>query len=730
MDLTSLEAPDPIGFTRLKFHYFDERARLTDTRAFPHALLSPVIREVSGDGLSDVVFTDLRLGVLLGRADRSWVPETFSSYRVPDTSIRTLSVFDGPIQLTPAFIVFATFDGVSGLYVTDAANAGSPRLLASLGGPIEGLVGDPVSGRVIADVDASPCEQVVLALRGEVGFSVFDACVRDALTREPLWLGQALEWRIELDPPQPIDGAPQLVDVNRDELLDVLVSGGGRTYVSYGDGAALARAVPYVLPLSSAPGDVETNVPMPLAAGDVTADGAVDFVFGTGLLLSVPGTGPLLPDYISVGAPAPGYFGLATIADLNDNGRLDVVTASKDRSGISFFNGTGGRDLTLFGVATSRPVQHLAVGDFDGDLIRDLAFTETGASDGAVDSVMIAFGAAYGPPLPPVPVARLRDIEQLNAYREGGLDHLILTSSEMFEEQRRGLVTLLLGSGDRIPTALYDLTTFAADGSTDGSSAIRVLAGRFTASDRADVLALAVKGELSNDPELWRLAALLTPASTPIRLAGRLDPLLHPVTGTGADATLTLATATLDVDADGRDEALLVMPAEDAERCGMLILGVEADALVQRDLIVLAEPCLRVELLPVDVDRDGFVDLALLIGRADGAGRQLSIFWNDGAGFDGERRTLVTAPAVSAQAFAVLPSTSVSGVSVAYATEQGVELASLGENARELEGVRFLAPLSGITGMSAADLDGDGAVDLALAANGNLNVLKAILEAL
>jgi hypothetical protein len=619
---------------------------------------------------------------------------------------------------------------VAGLYVTDASNAGSPRLLGSLGGPVELLVGDPVSGRVISDELASPCKQVVLALRGETYFSLLDACTRDLATGDPLWLGPVLESNIELDPPEPIDAAPQLVDVNRDGYLDVLVGGAGRAYVSYGDGASLARAIPYLLPQSSAEGNPEP-LPMPLAAADVTGDGAVDFVFETGMLLSVPSTDPARFDYIPAGAPAPGYWSVATIADLNDNGKLDVVTASKDRPGISFFNGTGSRDLTFFGIATNRPVQHLAVGDFDGDLIDDLAFTQTAAVESTADSVMIAFGATSGAPLSPVPVARLANIEQLNAYRENGLDHLILTSTETLEEQRRGVLTLLVGSGDRIPTALYELTNFAADNSTDGSAAFRVLAGDFTASGRGDVLALAVKGQVNNDPEFWLLPALATSAGTPLRLTGGLGPGLHPVSGTGTDVTLSLTTATADVDADGQDEALLVMPAEDTDHCALLILGVQAEQLVQRGIIVIDEPCLRAELLPADVDRDGFLDIALSSGRADGASRQLSIFWNDGrGGFDSEQRTLLTGSTVSAQAFAMLPSTSVSGVSFAYATGQGVELVSIDENAREIGPVRPLAPLEGITGMTAADLNGDGAVDLALAAHGNLHVLKAILEAL
>ncbi len=49
---------------------------------------------------------------------------------------------------------------------------------------------------------------------------------------------------------------------------------------------------------------------------------------------------------------------------------------------------------------------------------------------------------------------------------------------------------------------------------------------------------------------------------------------------------------------------------------------------------------------------------------------------------------------------------------------------------RQLDARQELLPLDGCTGMTAADLDGDGAADLVLARRGNLNVLKATLESL
>lgn len=730
-DVVSLEELDALGYTRIKFHYFDERAALVDTRVFPTAVIAPSIGELSGDRLNDVVFSDFRVGVLLGRADKSWVPETFSSYRIPGTQIRTLSVFNGNVQETGGFIVLAELDGVAGLYVPDGQDVGLPRLLGALDGPIDMLAGDPASGRIIRDELTSPCLQAAVAVLGATSFSLFDVCGRDMVAGLPFFLQEPREWRVALEPSAAIDKGPQIVDANADGNLDVLVGAAGRAYVAYGDGVTLATAIPYVLPVVSSPENPDPNIPMPLAAADLTGDGALDMVFNGGLFLSVPSPDPALFDYRPVPAPAPGYYDVAVIADLNRDGALDVAAASRERPGITFFNGTGTADMAAFSVPTNRPVQHLSVGDFDGDRINDLAFTQNDAAESSSSSVMIAFGAPAGPPLAPAPVARLDGIEQIHAYREGGLEHLLLTSTERVDEQTRGVLTLLIGATTRIPMASYELTNFANDSSTRGSAAYRTLAGHFTKPGQGDVLAFATRGAVDDTPELWLLPALTTSAGTPVHLAGGLNPALHPITSTDNQAVVAMATVTADVDGDGRDEALLAMPAEDADHCGLSILTVDPTEVVERALLRVDEPCSKVELLPVDLDGDGFVELALLTGRVDGTERRLSIFWNDGrGGFDSGRRTLVADAAVSAQAFTVLPATPVTGVSLVYASERGVERVYIDGTSRELGLPTLLAPVSGVTGMTSTDLDGDGAIDVVLAARGNLHVLRATLEAL
>jgi hypothetical protein len=734
-DVLSSEPPDTFGLTRLKFHYFDEQGALDETRSFPHLLLSPTIANMTDDGRADVLFTDSRVGLLLGRADRSWVPETFSSYRVPHTAIRTLTLRDALVDGVSGFVVFADFDDGPGIYVPQ----GFPRLIGALPGPIAELLGDPVGGQLI---EGAPCKQALVVMRGEAQFSVIDACVLSP-DGSIVWRPEVLTQVIALDPPEPIAFPPQVVDMNGDGHLDVIVGSAERTFVAYGDGSTLATAVPYALPIAggdvgtgdAGPGDAgtgaaTTSLPMPLAAGDVTGDGVIDFVLPDGLLLSTASSVPGRNEYTPAFGGQPGWT-VAAIADLNANGYPDIIVGSSQRPGLNFYNGTGSSDLTVFAVPTSRPVQRITIGDYDGDLIEDVAFTQDGGSDGTETQVMISFGVPFGAPLPAVAVARVGNVEQLATYREARLSHLLIASSEGQGDDRRGVITLLTGSGDRIPVALYELTTFSSDSSVDGARAARVLGGAFTSRAPGDVLALGFSGEQLTGAKLefWLLPAVSRTAGTPLLLSGELPPDARPVFANGQGFSLSALSA--DVDGDGRDEAILALPVQDDEHCALFVFGVDSERATERGELRLAEPCARVELAKVQTSVAGPVDIAWLTARLDGSDRRLSIFWNDGAGgFAAERRSIVSDRAAAPQAFAVLPADAARGPSIAYATPLGLELISVGPAPGELGTVEPLYPLTGCTGMTAADLNGDGAVDLVAAARGNLHVLEASLEEL
>jgi hypothetical protein len=733
-DIVSLEPQDLRGATKIRFHYFDANGVLADTQTFPKLLASPAITDLSRDGRSDLVFSDehFSVGVLLGQSDRGLVPETAGSYHFPNAGVRMLGVYDAVIQRSSPVLGLTTIGGVSGLYGPDQRGMLVRR--GTLPGPVEMLVGDPTSGNVIEDPLLSPCREVVVAVRGATSFPLIDTCTRDATTQQILWRDQSTQWTVMLDPPAPIDVAPQLADIDGDGHLDVFLGAGGKTYVAHGDGRGLRTATPYLL-LAEDPAQPPSETPMPLAAGDFTGDGAVDFVFGDHLLVSIPAlngsVAAYIPSHINQAAP----WTVARIADLNANGKADVVAASNGRLGVDFFNGTGTANVIPFTVPTGGPIEHMVVADLDGDLTNDLIFAERAGSPLERDSVMIAFGNLAGPPAMPVPVARIGHIEQLSAFSDSGPAGagVSIAYTETTAGGSNGVLAVLSSSGDRLPFAPYELVS-VSDGSLFRSAAVALAAGKFTDASSGDVLALGLIGDFPQiDYTFWLLPSLGIAPSTAVRLGGQIDPRLRPLYIDGFHVGINATTATADLDGDGRDEALWAIPADENVHCGLVVVGMKTrgvESLVVRGTIVLDQPCPGAQLVPVDADGDGHVDIAVLTGAPGAANRKLMVLWNDGAGaFASADAAIVNGPEDSPEQFTVLPATLDRPLGLAYVTDQAAVLVTATATPRAFGPSRRLAELQHGSGIVAADVDGDGVQDLAIAASGNLSVLKATLAA-
>jgi hypothetical protein len=720
-DIVSLEPPDTLGRTRLRFHYFDDTAALQETRAFSKLLLSPVIHDFSGDGHGDILFSDTRLGLLLGRSDRSAVPETFGSYRLPRSRVRMLAAHDQLIADAPALVVLTTLSGLTGFYVTNGD--GALRFVGKLPGPLESLAGAPVSGN-LREGPSSPCRETVLAVGGESHFITADFCTFDS-RGELAWREQIDSRRIELSPAAPIDSPPQLVDIDADGHLDVLLGGAGRAYVAYGDGASLGAATPYRLRMDES-NQPAPEIPTPLAAGDFTGDGAVDFVFADHLLVSIPSPNGGLPNYRPERVNLGGVWTEAKIADLNANGRLDVIAASRSQANLDFFNGTGTEHPTAFSLPSDGPVSELTIGDFDGDLIDDLAFVEASASTERPESLMIAFGNPAGSPTAPKAVARVRGIEQLSVYAEGGVASLLVASREA--KDKTGVVTLLEGSGDRTPVAPYAFTGFAADGTLQQSSVLALAAGSFSGLGRRDVIAIAAPDLTKPTWELWLFPAVDSGTSVPRRLHAELDEQLQPLNLRGFSLNVNLASAAADLNGDGRDEALFAMPTTKGQ-CGVVFATPREDDWVALQTVKVAGPCLRPQLVVVDADQDGAPDVALLTGTPGSFDAELLVLWNQGDGrFSDAAVRTVNEPGEFPLQFTVISATPTRRVGLAYVTESLARLATVSNGTpRSFEPLPPLAALGRGRGIVAADLNGDGAADLALADSGALYVMKAEL---
>lgn len=723
-DMMSLEPFDSIGGTRLRFHYFDERGALAETRVFPKLVLAPFARDLSGDKKTDVAFSQGAVGVMLGRTDRSWVPEIFSSYRVPNAHFRVIAVFDEDIQqITPMVPLVST--GGNTAFVLPNAVTGKLAQRADYDGSIANLAGEPVSGNLLEDPQASPCREPVLAQRGSSHFTVVNACTR-AADGSVVFRDTFEQTNVELQPRVAIDSGPLIVDIDGDGHLDVLVGAGGTPYIAYGDGAHLAEAIPYRVALSNTD-EVSPSIAMPLAVGDFSGDGFPDFVFPDHLLVSVPVPGKLpsyLPGYLNrLGAP----WTSAKIADFNHDGNVDVALAAAGVANLDYFAGTGSSSLIERVIATDTSVEQLAVGDFDGDSTLDLAFVEQPAAGQSKHPLGVVFGAAFTPLSSPTVVGQLTGPEEITAFTSSKMSGLVISSVDSDDGTPNGALAFLDGDGDRLPLAPYALTSFSSSTSVSDSLAVGLATGSFTAPGQGDVMAVAFPA--SHVPELWLLPAIETPESRPTRVL-TLDSQLTPVTFASLDFTADFSSTAADLNRDGQDEAVFAMPAgKTQDQCGVLIVSAsDATHANAQTPLILDEACNDPVLASGDVDGDGAIDLVLLTGRTGAQGRNLYVFWNDGAGnFDVNERANAISDGETPQAFTLLVEPRDGVPAIAFIGKNTVRIVDA-ISPREFSSPRELTSLPGASGIAAGDVNADGVTDLVVAASGQLSVLQAELE--
>ncbi len=749
-DLVSREPLDPFGISKLRVHYFDGNAALSKTLIVPPALGSPNVVDVNADKRADLVFSALGtfgnaggIGMMLGQTDRTLSSVAFPTFAPFMGTARVVGAFS--VNKSTAFILYVK--GALGAALVAADPAGDPKTLTPI--PMSADPGE--SNIATGSFFSDSCGEAVLALPKAAEVLVYPLCTQNTLNER----GAADLIHVLLPSGLTVDRGVLVADVNGDGSLDLLVgarvSGVLKTFVAYGTGGHGFSSVPNgavdnkaaIFRLNTQ--TMEDFEPgLPLAVGDTNNDGRPDFVTPNQVLTSIrspsgdagadSGSGsPLL--YFVAGEKLRGVWTDAVIADFNANGYPDVIAGSNATLDLDFFNGNGTEAFSRFSLTTNGPATSFSVGDVDGDYLPDLVFAQ-GATTG--DQLAIAYGRLGGPPNTPVVVGDFPRIVQTITYDPGApLSNIIVVGRPVDPKDATTSVSILAGTGDRNPLALFGLSHPKVV--TDVPYA--VVPGPFSKTGNVDVVAVGADlsgGAPSLTFRLWLAKATAAPGATTTPSLSAVDgPQLRddalPVVQTDAQQGISLLLAQGDLDGDGTPEVVMVTPLSalgDGTNSQLIIARPRGDA---KAFDVLDPIPLGIaaatdgQIAVVDVDGDLKLDIVVLTGPPDAF--VLVTYWNDGrGGFSAANSTTMNAKGETPTGFAFIGVGADEPPALAYVTPRSVVLAHLDpKTPRDANTFRreTIDKPRNATGIVAADVDGDGVDDLAIADSNNIVILRA-----
>lgn len=458
-------------------------------------------------------------------------------------------------------------------------------------------------------------------------------------------------------------GGTRFADVNGDRLLDLLVSVTVNdtmqveVLLNNGAGGFATGVVSQVFSGGSA--SPRPN-PWPIAVADLDDDNADDYVFSNEIVL-VADSGAAVPQSgNSAVKAASDTWSSAAITDINGDDRLDVAVGLERANRIDFFvNSRAGADVVFnkFPLNLDARPRLLRAGDFDGDLVGDVAFVLGVPNDEQPNQVAVSFGNTSGSSSPAAVMGSFGTVEVLEPIETSlGINDFdtITDLAVVFstEEPKTRLANVLRGSSLRRMLSPFFLFNEQEQFDQPQGLVLGNFASRAgEASSAPDLLVIT---EFASRFRAWLLTGTGVRAGL-LATGGQLDV----TTVTGFDFGCALWRAA-DLDGAPGDEVVGMDGRLGCDNAGgdnggtMLQLEISAGAFDGNDPNALApgvselgEGFVNLRSLKLhDMDLDGRLDVvALFQGDAQaGIDSVAVVLWNDGGKFDASRRAEIRFP--------------------------------------------------------------------------------------
>lgn len=717
-------AIDAAGLSSSRIHYYaanpDHSIALAGTLVLPAQIASPALADFDGDGKTDLgCVIDGGIDVMLGQTDRTLSPVAYPAYTLQGTQVAVAAITEHNVTPVSDLVFFASDANGSAVSLGTSGATSSTTLFNPAEGPSD-LAGPMITAQFVEDPALEACDQLVLAFAGADGPDVYSPCKFQGNTIVPNAAGPIAH--VSLPFGLKVGQGVRAGDVDGDTHMDLLIGTTlDNTYWSRGDGQGNFGAPTKLLVDTGAA--IVSSIRLPVSVGDLNGDHIADFVAPSGVYVSNPFAPP---PYVRSVQKTAGLWTEGAIADLNADGLADVVAASNTELDVDFFVGNGTLQLNPFTIPTTGQVSQLAVGDFDGDRVNDLAIAEVPADTSLPNDVSIAWGQADAQPLTPARVGQFATVTQTVA-----LPRPFTTLSDLAvvghpaSNASTTLVSELLANGGRQPIAPYFLTQV---GVAD-DAAIAIAAAPFLGTSHVDIAAVGYAAASNGLAFHYWIA----PATGQAQFAA---PVSSGTLPSGFQPYITVGDAQ-------RDEALtawgkltptgapmFVTAAPNASITTAAFLPAQATpgttpsidpgSILPFDVDVSPEGQLEFR----DVDLDGAEDAVLLTGANVGT-RALYVAWNDGKGnFAPTRALQVDTGKDTPEGFAFVTADTSGVPRIAYVTRHSLVLATVDTKGRSISSRTTLFATVSATGVAAGDFDGDGVQDLAVADEGNVTILR------